>query len=474
VRHPIILATALAALTLSAPTVAIDYTVDSMADAPDVSPADGVCRSATNECTLRAAIQQANATPGFDRVLIPEGSYLLDLEGGSGEDAGATGDLDIREPLALIGNAPTGSSVGVQISNRRFTFGAQYDRIFDIDTGNAQQSVRLEHMAINFGSTIAPLGGGGVLVHAGSAASMQDVVLYANFGTSRGTALALYGNAELRDCRAFDNHTFAPVTSGNVYGTIYVGGDGRLEADNLVIDSNNAELGGALMATDHAVVNLRRAAIYGNSADQRGGGAAEAGLGGGLFLAGQAQATLENVTLHDLFGFTADGDSNAVVVRDDAQLVLRHASVQAMSLQTRGNGAASIHVADSLLFGRFAQPQRCSGQVVSDGGNWFTSATSCALASTPSDHLVASLEANSVVLAKEVAGGAGFSGHGSPHSVLTPVDGSVLDQAGAASCPALDQLESQRPSPSAAGRPRACDAGAIELPLDHLFVDGME
>lgn len=473
-RHGIVAVVGLFAFAVGMPCAAVDYTVDSGADAPDVSPGDAVCRSAANECTLRAAIQQANATPGFDRVLLPEGSYLLDLDSGSNEDSGVTGDLDIREPMALIGIAPAGSNVGVQISNRHLTFGAQYDRIFDIDTGNALQSVRLEHVAINFGSTTAPLGGGGVLVHAGSATSMRDVVLYANFGTSRGTAMALYGSADLHDCRAFDNHTFAPVASGNIYGTIYVGGEGHLEADGLVIDSNNAELGGALMATDHAAVNLRRAAIYGNIADQRGGSAAEAGLGGGLFLSGQAHVTLENTTLHDLFGRTSDGDTNAVVVRDDAQLVLRHVSVESRSLQTRGNGNASIHLADSLLFSRFAQAQRCSGNVVSEGGNWFTSQTLCSVTPTATDHIVASLEANSLVVAKAVVGGAGFSGFGTPHEVLVPVDGSVLDQADAATCPMFDQLESARPSASSSGRPRGCDAGAIELPLDHLFVDGLE
>jgi hypothetical protein len=462
------------ALGCSVPAVASTFEVDTTSDKPDLTPADGQCLTAQGTCSLRAAIQQANATPGKDVIHLPAGSYLLDLDSGQDEDAAATGDLDIREAVDLIG-VPGDSPIGVAIGNRALTFGNQYDRVFDIDTASLLDPVRIEHLSINFGSTHDALGGAGLLLRAGSAMVLRDVVLYANFSASRGSAMAIYGNATAVDLRAFDNHPFAPVTTPNVIGTVYVGGSGSLDAENLALDSNSSEVGGAIAAVDETVVTLRRASISGSLADHRLGSGPDAGQGGGLYLAGQAQVTIENGTLFNLFGLPDDADAiNSVVVRDNASLTLRHTSIETLPLRTQGSGTASIRLADSLLFSRQGSGQGCSGNVLSDGGNWLTSLLDCPLAATAQDHVGNALVATDEVLDVPVIGGAGFSRFGLPQQVLLPVDRSVLDQAATASCPAVDQLQATRPSPSASGRPRACDAGAVELPLDHLFVDGWD
>jgi CSLREA domain-containing protein len=44
------------------------FTVNSMGDAPDSDTTDGICDDGTGACTLRAAIEQANATPGTDTM----------------------------------------------------------------------------------------------------------------------------------------------------------------------------------------------------------------------------------------------------------------------------------------------------------------------------------------------------------------------------------------------------------------------
>ena len=61
--------------------VGVTFTVDSTADAPDANAGNGVCAAATGACTLRAAIQESNASTGLegqDRVL-PYDSSLLDF-----------------------------------------------------------------------------------------------------------------------------------------------------------------------------------------------------------------------------------------------------------------------------------------------------------------------------------------------------------------------------------------------------------
>src|SRR5262245_13636387 len=52
--------------------------------------------------TLRSSIIAANATPGADIIRVPAGSYALTLTG-AGEDAAASGDLDITEAVTIRG-----------------------------------------------------------------------------------------------------------------------------------------------------------------------------------------------------------------------------------------------------------------------------------------------------------------------------------------------------------------------------------
>jgi titin len=59
---------ALVALPVVPVQAAVTYTVTTTADGSDSDLTDGVCRARRVGCTLRAAIQQAEATPGRDRI----------------------------------------------------------------------------------------------------------------------------------------------------------------------------------------------------------------------------------------------------------------------------------------------------------------------------------------------------------------------------------------------------------------------
>ena len=69
--------------------------VNSEVDAVDAVPGDGVCETATaGECTLRAAVMEANAADGADVIELEDGATYTLTMGGPAEDAGAAGDLD--------------------------------------------------------------------------------------------------------------------------------------------------------------------------------------------------------------------------------------------------------------------------------------------------------------------------------------------------------------------------------------------
>ncbi|MGA7298109.1 MAG: CSLREA domain-containing protein, partial [Rhodanobacteraceae bacterium] len=108
--------------------MATTYTVNYLADYADPNPGDGVCagNGNTNFCTLRAAIQTANAHAGADVIVVPGGTYVLSLHG-AGEDNAATGDLDITDSVTI--QAQTAGVVPV-------IDGDGADRIFDIKQEN--------------------------------------------------------------------------------------------------------------------------------------------------------------------------------------------------------------------------------------------------------------------------------------------------------------------------------------------------
>jgi hypothetical protein len=53
---------------LAGPAGALTFTVDSMGDAADTNTADNTCIATAGGCTLRAAIEQANASAGLDTI----------------------------------------------------------------------------------------------------------------------------------------------------------------------------------------------------------------------------------------------------------------------------------------------------------------------------------------------------------------------------------------------------------------------
>ncbi|HSK26921.1 MAG TPA: CSLREA domain-containing protein, partial [Jiangellales bacterium] len=51
------------------------FVVTTTADAPDATSNDGLCATGGGECTLRAAVEQANASTAPDTIIVPAGQY---------------------------------------------------------------------------------------------------------------------------------------------------------------------------------------------------------------------------------------------------------------------------------------------------------------------------------------------------------------------------------------------------------------
>ncbi|MEZ5244998.1 MAG: hypothetical protein R2707_07875 [Acidimicrobiales bacterium] len=93
------------------------FAVDTTDDTVDITPGDGLCADANGNCSLRAAVIEANALPGVEEIRLVDGAtYALTIPGGV-EDDSFTGDLDIRSAVVVTGDGTiVGDSGGISVS----------------------------------------------------------------------------------------------------------------------------------------------------------------------------------------------------------------------------------------------------------------------------------------------------------------------------------------------------------------------
>jgi CSLREA domain-containing protein len=269
--------------------------VDSTADLTDLAPGDGVCRAANSRCTLRAAVQEANALPGTDLISFAvNGVFALTLAG-AGEDQAATGDLDVLDDVTLRGNGTKSTIVDAGGT-------ALGDRILDVDparTGvsvvasgmtlrNARPASLAEGAGIRSGTTyfgepprlrltsvvvsgntatgIAFASGGGILTY--GPLDLVGVTLRSNVA-SVGGGLLLRNLAVASLTKVILDKNHADVEGGG----ITVAANAVLRITGSTLRRNSAPRGGGLINNPEASTELRTSVLLANVADASGGGA---------------------------------------------------------------------------------------------------------------------------------------------------------------------------------------------------------
>lgn len=230
--------------------MAANFTVNSLADAVDAMPGDGQCAAADSTCTLRAAIQEANALPGADSIGLPSGTYVLSIAG-SNEDAAATGDLDITDDLTINGSGAGGTIIDA----------GSIDRVFDILSG---VNVSISLVTIQKGNTSAA---GGGIRNAGNL-TLTNVTVRNNVAGADGGGVVNIGEGNLQ------------LEGGTISGnstTTYGGGlanidSGFAQLTNVTISGTNSANsgGGGIENFPPATMQLQSVTIAGNSANTGG------------------------------------------------------------------------------------------------------------------------------------------------------------------------------------------------------------
>ncbi len=166
----VLLSGAAQAYAAPAGIIIVNSTLDKVTADPNV------CRTShTNHiCTLRAAVQVANNLGVPTTILVPAGIFKLTLIG-AGEDNAATGDLDLKGNVAIVGKGPTYTIID----------GYKSDRVFQV-LGTA--TATLKQLTIQNGNPGAD-DGGGIKVDQGGKLTVAASILKLNIAVNGG---ALY------------------------------------------------------------------------------------------------------------------------------------------------------------------------------------------------------------------------------------------------------------------------------------------
>ncbi len=210
------------------------FVVDNLGDTNDANTGDGICDDGSGNCTLRAAISQANASPGADVITFRiEGTVTL--TGASGEDANASGDLDITDDLTINGYGPSKTIIDAN----------SLDRVFHVPS---VVTVVLNDLTVRNGNVSGA--GGGINI-------------------SVSNANISFNNLHIRN----------NASTGNG-GGYFVADNTLLTINNSTISNNtsNATGGGGAGPGDHRIYN---STISGNNSTSQGGGVAMGFVGTG-------------------------------------------------------------------------------------------------------------------------------------------------------------------------------------------------
>lgn len=244
----------LTAISLTFPATAAIFNVDDTADLVDTNLADGACLTATATCSLRAAVQQANALAGTHTINVPAGEYRLTLAG-IGEDNAASGDLDITANVDIVGAGPDLTTID----------GGGTDRVFHV---LGMPPVVISGVTIRggaaSGSTSPNFLGGGLYLEAGTTLDLADCAVVSNSANSgAGIFAQSASDAAISDC-SFHNNSALDLGFTNAQGSAILTA-GTMDLDRVEVSGNTASpAAGAVMALNATSLAIRNSTISSN------------------------------------------------------------------------------------------------------------------------------------------------------------------------------------------------------------------
>lgn len=314
----------MAAFQSAASAPGTTFEVTQAEDAIDVSIGDGVCATAAGTCSLRAAVQEANAQSGTVTINVGAGTFALSLPADPLNDE-AGGDLDVRGSLRLVGAGPGNTIIQSAVP----------DRILHVHAGAVAE---VRGLAMRNGVS-AGSPGGAVRVDAQGALSLTDCGVFDSIATRDAANILTSG--------------------GGVFNA------GTLDIDRSVISGNRSSggfsgTGGGL--ENVGVSSIRHSRISGNFVGGAFGGSGggisssgslhltgsivafnEASSGGGLQLSGVA--TIEASTIADNLARSSGGGLG--IAGTSTRVALVNSTVSGN--RASGDGGGLDHLSGTLV-----------------------------------------------------------------------------------------------------------------------------
>jgi CSLREA domain-containing protein len=448
----------LATVSGTSEALAATFIVDTMQDSLDVVPGDGICADGGGACSLRAAIQEANALAGSDEIVLGAGIFTLSIPGAL-EDAGAAGDLDITSEVSISGADEQTTIID----------GAALDRVLDV---HASGVLRLERLTVRNGlqatfnsNDAAEFSGAGVLIRAGGSLTMNNVTIRDNASKRDGAGISVYGSLQAVGLHLLQN-VADQFSSG---GALFIGSTATLlNIDQCELSGNSAVQGGAIYSVGaNPGIQVTRCLIAENHAKE----------GAGIFAnLGSTHWLLRNVTIS---GNDADGDGGAIFADGANQLRFEHATITANSadgaggaiVDVRGSASAGfipIEFINSIVWGNTQSTgDECNtvfaDVIVSSGATLHGPGNACRMRAGVGD-----ITTNAPGL-----GALGENGGATRTHALVAMS-AAIDSAQTANCASTDQRGQARPYDGNGDGVALCDIGAFELVPDRIFAADFE
>lgn len=251
-----LLFTILLGLSTTISIQAATFTVNNNGTAADLTPGDGICQTAGGNCTLRAAVQEANALAGNDIINFNPSVTSITV----------SSELPINNfgTLTINGN---GADV--------LTVSGSTSRVFLI---NNSATAIINDLAITNGNGAGTLGtfGGAILVNVGNLTLNR--VFINNNSTANGAGVFAFRSTLNINNSTISGNT-ATNTGGGVSGFSNVLAPSIINITNSTISNNTANQDAGGIYSENATYNLTHVTV----ADNTAGNDPMANQGGGVY-----------------------------------------------------------------------------------------------------------------------------------------------------------------------------------------------
>jgi CSLREA domain-containing protein len=316
-------------LGLAAPALAglpADFRVDTMADTVDAAIGDGMCADAAGDCSLRAAVQEANAQGGTQVIALAAGGWYPLTAMGVDEDLASTGDLDITARIHLQGMGATIEPMG--------------DRAFDVTSMGA---LIADHLTITGGHVVDASGGA---IRSAGMVRLSDSMV--TDSVAEGTGASGGG--------LFNDGGYLEVRCTTITGCSADRAGGAIEANAGITVVASSEMrrndagdapgnGGALHLTGMGTVDVIDGVVADNTASREGGGLWNSSTG-------TLRVDGTEIRDNDALGTAAD-DGGGGVFNDGGYLSITDAYIHHnTAIQGSGSGGGLFNLGGTMQVAR--------------------------------------------------------------------------------------------------------------------------